>query len=459
VKSRTQLAIAGLVAVISVSAAAVVLVQDRTTTIKRITDATPGAPGLAWVTDASASGLNGAMFSDPRGGSEYPWGVGAIHIDDTLFTLAVVGGGDGPNTDAVMVAVDVDSGTVRWTAPAQDLATCADEPLDGAFVCQRVPYLPQPGLVMYDIASGELRTAPSSPDVFAITVANDHLYTAEGNLEDADVRVHRGTLEHPDADWSAQVTVSGGWEDQYADRLKVDTEIGQFDISGQFTTFDAATGQEIWSTDVLDDCVIAQYRTTGDLAVATEFDCEGSSSDVTATRAYTASGDVLVSRPGPTEHYLVIDDPTDASVPVVLGDAAFDRTSGDQVWRSNLLTFDDPGDEWNEPRIRGTLRAVVGEVGVLSRDDTTIGIDLRSGEELWRTPERWSILGNDGDIVLTSESGQLHALEVRSGEQLWSAEFSKMIPDGAQPDTFIDGADGSYILMSGSTLARLTPLP
>ncbi|SNS93548.1 outer membrane protein assembly factor BamB family protein [Rhodococcoides kyotonense] len=458
-KPRTQLAIAGLVTVVSVSAATVFLAQDRTATIKRITDATPGAPGLAWALDASASGLNGATFSDPRSGSEYPWGVGAIRIDDTLFTLAVVGGGDGPNTDAVMVAVDVDSGTVRWTAPAQELATCADEPLDGALVCQRVPYLPHPGLITYDIASGESRTVPSSPDAFAITVAEDRLYTAEGNLEDADVRLHRGTLERPDADWSAPVTASGGWEDQYADRLKVDTEIGQFDIGGQFASFDAATGKEVWSTDILDDCVIAKYRSAGDLAVATEFDCAGDSSDVTATRAYTSDGDVLVSHPGPVEHYLAIDDPTDASVPVVLGDAAFDRTSGEELWRSDLLIFDDPGDEWNDPRIRGTLGAVIGEVGLLSRDGTTIGIDLNSGEELWRAPERWSIIGSDGDTVLASESGHLNALDSLSGELLWSAEYSKMIPDGASPDTLIEGADGSYTLMSGSTLARLIPLP
>lgn len=38
-KSSAQRAIAGAVAVVTVSAAAVVLMQDRSTTIKRITDA------------------------------------------------------------------------------------------------------------------------------------------------------------------------------------------------------------------------------------------------------------------------------------------------------------------------------------------------------------------------------------------------------------------------------------
>ncbi|MGB3369263.1 MAG: hypothetical protein WBA81_01450, partial [Rhodococcus sp. (in: high G+C Gram-positive bacteria)] len=58
------------------------------------------------------------------------------------------------------------------------------------------------------------------------------------------------------------------------------------------------------------------------------------------------------------EHYLSIDEPTDSSVPVVLGDTAFDRTTGEELWRNDLLVFDDPGDEWNEPRTRGTLVAV-----------------------------------------------------------------------------------------------------
>ncbi|WP_338890684.1 PQQ-binding-like beta-propeller repeat protein [Rhodococcus sovatensis] len=459
-KPSAQRAIAGAVAVVTVSAAAVVLMQDRSTTIKRITDASPAAPGVAWVTEVSASGIDGATFSDPRTGSMYPWGPGSIRIDDMLLTLAVAPDGDGMNSDAVMVAVETASGAVMWTSPAFELASCAEQPLDGMLVCYRPSYGEQPGLVTFDLSTGASNTIETAPEIVAATVANDRLYIAEGDLEGADVTLHRGTLDDYDADWSTPIAVSAGWEDQYADRLMVGPEVGSFDVGGSFATFDAQTGEEIWSTDILDDCMIAQYRTAGDLAVASDFDCDASSSATTGSTALNRSGEELATYSGPAEHYLSIDEPADLSIPIVLGDTAFDRTTGQELWRNDLLVFDDTGDEYNEPRTRGTLVALVGDVGILRFDDNTVGIDLRTGGQLWTSAETWSLMAHDRDSVVAYSDGALVALDSHTGHQLWSAEFAKMTGDpGTSFETYVGGGGGTYILQSGSTLAELSPLP
>ncbi|WP_072806437.1 outer membrane protein assembly factor BamB family protein [Rhodococcoides yunnanense] len=457
---KTQLVIAGVVAVVTVSAAAVVLAQDRTTTIKRITDASPGAPGLAWATEASASGLDGATFSDPRTGSIYPWGVGVIRVEDVLLTLAVVPDGDGPNSDAVMLGIDSDTGEVKWTSPAGDFDACSEQTLDGNLVCSVPSYGENPGLVTFDVETGQSRHFDTAPYMFAATVANERLYVAEGDLEDADVQLHRGTLDDYDADWSTSLPVSAGWEDQYADQLKVGSDVGYFDLGGDFATFHAQSGAEIWTTDILDDCLISQYRTAGDLAVGSTFDCDASSSDVTGTIAFTRDGDVLATSSSPAQHYLSIDEPTDVTVPIVLGDKAFDRTTGDELWRSGLLVLDQEADEWNEARTRGTLVAVVGDIGLLQLDERTVAIDLRSGEQRWQADEVWSTIARDGDAVLTTSGGSLIAVDVRTGEKLWSAEYSKMLPEeSSSVDTYVGGGDGTFLLQSGSTLAQLAPLP
>nr|WP_296775979.1 PQQ-binding-like beta-propeller repeat protein [Rhodococcus sp. (in: high G+C Gram-positive bacteria)] len=453
----SRLLIAGVVAAVTVTAAAFVVTQDRSTTIKRITDASPDAPGVAWVTDASASGIDGAVFADPRTGSEYPWGAGSIQIDSTVMTLAVAPDGDGPNSDAVMLGIDADTGEVRWTAPAPGLATCASLPLDGQLVCTETPYDEDPGIVTFDVDSGNSHQYDTEAGIVAATVANDHLYTADGDIEGSDVRIHRGTLDDHDADWTRPLYVSAGWEDQYADRLQVGTKTGHFDLGGGFATFDAETGAEIWATDTLDDCMTASHRTVGNLAIGVEHDC-ASPYAPTATTAFSTDGRVVATTPITAESYASIDDPTDASVPVVLGDAAFDRVSGTELWRDESLVYTQPATEWSDESQRSSLIAVIGDIGILQRDDSRAGIDLRTGDERWTMDEPWSIFGHEGSIVLAAMQDNLIALDIRSGHQLWSAPFDNITP-GSQPTTFVDGEGGSYLLQSESKLTRLVPLP
>ena len=456
----TKLIVAAIVATLSVGAAVAVVAQDRSTTIKKITDSSDDAPGLAWSVDAAEVGLEGAVFASPRTGSLYAWGAGSILIGHTALTLAAVSTESG-NDEAVMVGIDTTDGTVLWKTPAPDLAACADEPLNGLLVCHQPIWGETPGYVTFDPATGESRNYPTDLDLFAVTVANDRVYTTSGNLEDDDVLLHRGTLENPSADWTMPLHAYAGWEDNYVTALHVGTDIGTFDVGGDFSTFDATTGRQLWKTDSLRDCLGAVGRTLGDLAVASIQDCEGTGSESKGSVAFRLDGTVLARSDSPVIQQPSVDEPTDTSIPIILGDTAFDRNTGEQLWRDDALSYDYPGDELNEPRTYATLTHVLGHIGLLQASNGTIAIDLRSGEHLWQAELGGSMIGHDGDQLLTSAGTDLSAVDVTTGETGWTASTLMMFPDEESTsfEVLVDADNGSYLLQSGSKLAMLQPLP
>ncbi|MDZ7914724.1 MAG: PQQ-binding-like beta-propeller repeat protein [Rhodococcus sp. (in: high G+C Gram-positive bacteria)] len=455
-----KLVVAGVVAALSVSAAVFVVAQDRSTTIKKITDSSEDAPGLAWSVDAADIGPDGAVFVSPRTGSIYPYGAGAIRIGDVAMTLAVVSD-DLTATDATMAGIDTTDGTVLWTTPAPDLASCADEPLDGMLVCHQPIYGETPGYVTFDPNTGESRQYPTDIDLFAMTVANDRIYTTSGNLEDDDVLLHRGTLDNPSADWTVPLHAWAGWEDDYVTALKVGENIGTFDVGGGFSTFDASTGRQLWKTDALEDCLGVVGRTAGNIAVASAQDCTGTGTESKGSIAFRLDGTVLAQSNSPVVQQPLVDEPTDTSIPIILGETAFDRTTGEQSWSDDALSYDFPGDELNEPRTYATLNYIIGHVGLLQASNGTTALDLRNGEHLWQAELDGSIFGHDGDQVLSSNGTDLSAIDITTGETAWTAQWEMMFPEEGTGslDILVDAEDGSYLLQSGSKLAMLQPLP
>jgi outer membrane protein assembly factor BamB len=456
----TKLVVAAIVATLSVGAAVAVVTQDRSTTIKKITDSSENAPGLAWSVDATDMGLEGATFASPRTGSMYAWGLGSIVIGRTALTLAVVSSESG-NDEALMVGIDTTDGTVLWKTPAPDLAACADEPLDGLLVCHQPIWGETPGYVTFDPTTGESRNYPTDLDLFAVTVANNRIYTTSGNLEDDDVLLHRGTLENPSADWTAPLHAWAGWEDDYATALEVNGEIGTFDVGGDFSTFDASTGRQLWKTDSLEDCLGAVGRTAGDIAIASVQDCEGTGSQSKGSVAFRLDGTVLARTDSPVVQQPSIDEPTDTSIPIVLGQTAFDRTTGEELWHDAALSYDSPGDELNEPRTYATLTYVFGHVGLLQASNGTTALDLRNGKHLWQSDLNGSVLGRNGDLMLTTAGTDLAAVDITTGETEWTASTLMMFPDDESMsfEILVGGTNGTYLVQSGSKLAMLQPLP
>lgn len=455
---------AAAAAVSTVAAAVVVVDRHAPTSIKKITGTGDAAPGLAWSVDAAATfGKPFAEFHDPRFGSEYgSWTPGFLDAGPVLVALIAVAEGEYSLGEAVMVGVDARDGSVRWQSPARGLGGCGTVPVGGEVVCWRG--YGDSELVAFDTATGASRTTPSDLRIFAIATTADWVFVAEGNPEDNDVRVRAGTVTDPSAAWSRAFDVGDSWESFFpSDVLDTTHGVGLIQLGGEVVAFDPATGGQRWRTH-LRDCVRDATPSVGGVVVRVDADC--STSVVTAQEVRGADGAVLAHSTSEAAHSLYIDAPADAAVPVLLGNTAHDRATGAALWTSpDLVSTPRPGDG-NLPSAHGTAVAVAGEVAVLrdSATETESGLDLRTGQHLWRrtalshhTPAAFN---GRGTLLHTGSDG-LVAVDVRTGAQLWQVPFAAIDTDR---DAFAShGAAAAtahgWAYASTRRLIGLAPLP
>lgn len=466
-RSTWALVAAGVAAVVTVTAAVVVVDRYTPTTVKKITGTSDAAPGLAWSVDAAATfGKPFAEFHDPRSGSEYgSWGPGFIDAGDVLVALIAVSDGEYTLGDAAMVGVDTQDGSVLWQVPARGLGGCGDVPVSGEVVCWRG--YGDSELVAFDVATGATRTTPTSLDIFAISTMQDHVFVAAGNPEDNDVWVHSGTFDAPSIAWSKAFDVGDSWEGFFPSEVLDTTQgVGLIQLGGEVVAFDLTTGAQRWRTR-LPDCARDTRPSVGGVVVRVGTDC--STSAVTGQEARGDDGAVLARSGSEAAHSLYLDAPTDASVPVLMGDTAYDRTSGAALWTNlELVSTPRQNDEsYHSPNAtHGTAVAVAGDIAVL-RDFTArseAGLNLRDGQVLWRrealsnhTPAAFDGQG----MLLHTGSSTLVAVDVRSGEQVWEVAFEAIETDRdafASPGTAA-ATEYGWVYASARRLIGLAPLP
>ncbi|WP_107660522.1 outer membrane protein assembly factor BamB family protein [Nocardia suismassiliense] len=457
-----NLVLAAAAAVITSAGAVYVLMQPADTT-RKITGTVAAAPGLAWSVDAAAT-YDGASpeFRDPVPGTEYDIG-GASFVDAGDTLVAVVGSSDGDMSlrNPTMVGIDAATGAVRWRTPAAHLGGCARAPLDNHLVCFTGPSEP-PALVGYDIGSGEVTRTSLEWSVFALATDENRLYLAEGDVESDDVRVHSGTLADPDAHWTRAFTMGTAWESLPTDALDVSQGQGLFELGTTLAGFDLGTGTPTWTAE-LAGCS-RTTRTNPALVVRIHTDCSGYR--ITGSDILDHTGRVLATTNHEAAHSLSIDLPTDDTVPVLLGDGAYDRRTGKLLWTSpDLVTQPRATQSEYGNATSGSAIALLGDVALL-RDDaagTTTGLDMRTGRRLWQhatersgTPNAW-----DGEVVVFADSTGLWAIDPKSGSTVWDIPF-RAVTD--VPDALSDGGrltvrgKGHYGYASARTLISLRPL-
>ncbi|MFI9402422.1 PQQ-binding-like beta-propeller repeat protein [Nocardia sp. NPDC052316] len=457
-----NLLLAAAAAVITSAGAVYVLMQPADGT-RKITGTVAAAPGLAWSVDAAttADGAS-AEFRDPVAGTEYDMGgAGFVDAGDTL--VAVVGSSDGDMSlrNPTMVGIDADTGAVRWRTPAAHLGGCAPAPLGNHLVCFTGPSEP-PALVGYDIGSGKVTRTSLEWSVFALAADGNRLYLAEGDVESDDVRVHSGTLADPDAHWTRAFTMGTSWESLPADALDVTHGQGLFALGAGLAGFDLGTGAPTWTAE-LTGCS-RTVRTNPALVLRIRTDCTGYR--ITGSDLIDRTGRVLATTDHEAAHSLSLDLPADDTVPVLLGDGAYDRRTGQLRWTSpDLVTQPRTLQSEYGNATSGAAIAVLGDIALL-RDDaagTTTGLDMRTGNRLWQiatersgTPNAW-----DGAVVVFADSNGLWAIDPKSGTTVWDIPFDAVTD---VPDALSDGGrvtargNGRYGYASARTLLGLRPL-
>ena len=455
-RSTWALIAAAAAAVVTVTAAAVVVADQGQTSVKKITGTNEDTPGLAWSLDAAEYlGRPFADFSDPRGGSSYMSGTpGFILAADTLVSIVGIPTDRYVLDEAAMIGIDPESGAVRWRAPAADLEQCSGQPIDGKIYC----YAQADGhaIVTYDLKSGASERRSVEEYVFGLTTTADTLYIIEGSPEDGEVRVHSGGFDDVSANWTQSFDVSGGWEDVYQSGVLTVTDgVGLVRMGISMAQFDAESGNLLWGSG--ESCVSSAALESGGVVVQSNSGC-GYVDSESEQLLRAPDGKVLATSQSPVVQYPVFEHAADADAPVLLGDSAFDRTTGKRLWESSDLVDGESG----------TVTAVVGHTAYLRdpANQRAIGIDVRSGRQMWRVDGDQSLtpLASGGGLLLGSGvldgSEALMAVDIGTGETVWTAPFVAIDPD---PETFRSGGamtpyDNGWIYSSDRRMIGLTPL-
>lgn len=456
-----NLVLAAVAAVVT-SAGAVAVLASPDDTTRKITGTNDAAPGLGWSIDAAALyGAPGAEFRDPVGGTEFDFGgAGFLDAGDTLVTVIGVYDHDAMSLrEPKLYGLDAATGAATWAAPATGLGGCAGEPVDGALVCYTGFSAEDSALIGFDLADGTVTRTPLDWHVFALAATGDRLYIAEGDVESDDVRVHSGNLADPDAYWTRPYTMGTSWEDLPWDALDVSHGQGVFTLGADMAGFDLRTGEPTWSAR-LDGC---SHTTPAFDALVIRVDTRCDGSGATRTDLLDGAGRTLATTGGPAVSDPTLDRPADDTIPILLGDTAVDRRDGTVRWTSPdlLATAPDAGDG---AVVTGTAIGILGDIALLHDPfaATTSGVDLRTGQRLWRTPtDRHGTLHDwrDGTAVFTDPTG-IYALDPRTGAVLWDAPFRAI---DADPDAFTDSGeltamgDGRYVFAAPRTMIGLRP--
>ncbi|MDV7133315.1 outer membrane protein assembly factor BamB family protein [Williamsia muralis] len=454
-RSTRALIAAAAAAVVTVTAAAAVVANQGPTSVKKITGTNEQAPGLAWSLDAAEYlGRPFADFSDPRGGSSYMSGTpGFILAADTLVTIVGIPTDRYVLDEAVMIGVDPENGSVRWQAPAADLEQCSAQPIEGKIYC----YAQTDGhaIVTYDLKSGASERRSVEEYVFGLTTTADTLYIIEGSPEENDVQVHSGNFDDVSANWTQEFDIGGGWEDVFESGVLTVTDgVGLVRMGIDMAQFDADSGNLLWGSG--ESCVSSAALEPGGVVVQSNSGC-GSGDTESEQLLRGPDGKVLATSPSPEVQYPVFEH-ADADDPVLLGDSAYDRITGERLWTNPDLVAGQSG----------TISAVVGNTAYLSdpASSSAIGVDLRTGKQMWRTATDGSFtpLSAGGGLLLGSGvvagSEALMAVDIGTGEMVWTAPF---VAIDADPETFRSGRamtpyDNGWILSSDRRMIGLTPL-
>lgn len=432
---------AAAAAVVTVTAAGVVLVGQEPSTTKKITGTDDDAPGLAWSLDAAEYlGRSFADFAAPRTGTVVGTEPGFALFGDVVVTFVGVPNVSAGLDDAALIGVDADTGEVRWNTPVSDVQQCSTDLGTRRLVC----YAMDDGysVIDVDVDSGDAVHHDISESVFAVASHDGVLYTVEGNAEDDDIRVHSGSVDDISSNWTRSFDVGGAWEEVFgSDIVRVKGGVGLLQVGGDAVQFDASDGSVLWQTGS-DEYVYGAQVDEGGAVTYTDADNH--------QVVIGEDGRVLIDADSAVMQMPVVN--TNPDAPIIIGDSAYDRGTGKVLWRSDNLVQDD----------YGTLQAIVGDVAYLSAQGVPAAVDVRTGERLWQSD---SILGlnpsaGSGDLLVGSDWSGMTALDLRTGTVAWTIPFDAV---DADPEVFENGGstapygDG-WIHTSDRRMIGLAPL-
>lgn len=399
----------------------------------------PDQPSTGWRVN-SATIFEGAAFVRPDATSYQYLRPGFIDLGDTLITSAVL-----PQTDrgAKLVAIDAESGAVKWTADAGFHPVCATATVDGLLPClgQESHFGPPgsgapPYVHFLQMSDGAIAHRIAVPEeTRAVEVHDSAVYTMSYDYA-ANIRLMtRGTADALDATWRRSYPVS--------DR-------SQYCPSSGDTTYDGVDHGAVYSGNdggmVVADAADGERLLPGEVTELKAFPgqgfaarrCHGGDPDTVDTVIVDTQGNVLREVTGAVADPWLVD--PGAKVPLVVGRTAYDFATGRQVWTA-------PGGV-------SELHTIVGDtvLGGGGRDDGPLtAFDLATGRQLWTSRVDVGDLElSDGRRVIAVTGGGLVAIDLASGEEAWSLT-------GTEGRMFVGRAGTGFAYAADDTITFYPP--
>jgi outer membrane protein assembly factor BamB len=137
---------------------------------------------------------------------------------------------------------------------------------------------------------------------------------------------------------------------------------------------------------------------------------------------------------------------------------AFEARSGELSWRQRL-------------RAEGTHLAVTEGIAAVRADDELVGVDVRTGAELWRTDVGWPgaaamsstrLAASGWTVAVLAGDGRVHAIDLRDGSVSWASpvvrgpELVAAVTDGER--VFASTVEGATFVLDMATGASRADL-
>ena len=370
----------------------------------------PEKPSTGWRLNADTV-FDRASFVRPDPTSYQYQRPGFIDLGDTLITAAVL-----PNTDrgATLVAIDAESGDIKWTADAGFHPACASAVVDGLLPCasDEPSWGPTPSphsVYFVRMSDGRIdHQLPVADYTTAVEVHGSAVYTMGYDHTRNSRFITRGTVEDLTATWDVSYGVSdraegcGGSGDSRYDGVVDDVVYSGIDAG--MVVADATDGKRLLPGQVAN---LSMFPGQGFSARS----CGGTNPGVVNTVVVDDQGATLrtVTGRAPAADPRLVS-PT-GDLPYIIDRTAYDFESGRELWTAA------GGDAVAE------LHTIIGDT-VLGggRHQGPLGaFDLATGEHLWTSeisaPE---IDLSDGQRIMIVTNDGLVAIDLATGEQVWA---------------------------------------
>ncbi|WP_415973353.1 PQQ-binding-like beta-propeller repeat protein [Rhodococcus sp. 077-4] len=451
--ARWPVWLAGTAAMVAVVAAVIVVQDDPTPVVATApastttgTPTVPRAPEVQWSRSAEdVYGREFAQFRDPGVGNQFDSSAATfIDAGDVYITSVGLPDPSNSNFDApAMVGLDATDGSTVWRRDDIRVDSCADRLFLGDVVCVSgvESQESESTIVLVNAMTGEVDSVRAPQRVLAVGTDGSSVYTVNSTVTpqgyEGTPQLRKGSVDDLGREWVSEFPGVALYAGSQGPAITLDGAYGLGRFGSTAIGFDSATGAITWNRGYPDSCVQQPYRVKPALVIMTEMVCSQSEA-FTGTAAVASDGRVVARSSTPIYPYPEIDAPADLSLPMIVGDTAFDRSTGAFAWSSPLLASSN-----------GV--AVVGDVVIVRGSGTALvtALDLKTGAIRWENDpdDYYPITAYADGLAYSTVGGVVESIALDDGSTRRRIEIEPT-PDPHASNRYL----GSRVTESGDRL-------